>query len=79
MSTWVFQIMSVVYKQCTLVFVTVQSSSFGRTQRHQPPLSLCSVHSSDVKVLLAGDDQLQTRWVGWVDCNMDAVLMLTAV
>lgn len=65
--------------KCTFVFVPVQCSSFGRTQCYQPPLSLCSVHSSDVKVLLARDDQLQTRWVGWVDCNTDTVWMLTVL
>lgn len=77
-ATWAFEIMPIVYKHRTPVFVTVQCPSFGGTQRHQPPLSLCGVHSSDVKVLLAGDDQLQARGVAWVDCDMGATLMLTA-
>lgn len=59
------------------MFVAVQRSSFGRTQRHQPSLSLCSVHSSDVKMLLAGDDQIQARWICWVNCNINTVLMFT--
>lgn len=57
------------YEKPTSLFFgsSVNESSFGASQSHQPLLPLCCIHRFHIKMLLPWYDQLQPRVVSWVN------------